>query len=182
MTTRCAGTWARRWPSRLRGLFRGPDSTSGATVAEFALGLPVLFGLMFGVMELGRFGFTHAALYHAAQETTRWAIVNPIDSASGETQAEYEARLSAQAHSELLLISAGNVATVTAAAPESGLNDKTRNISIAISYQYDPMMPYVFSGPIIISTASQAFIAEEDGAGILGAIPCNVAHENCGNQ
>ena len=182
MTKRCAGTWTRRWPSRLRGMFSGPDSTSGATIAEFALGLPVLFGLMFGVMELGRFGFTHAALYHAAQEATRWAIVNPIDLANDETQAQYEARLSAAALSKLTLISAGNVATVTATAPESGLNDKTRNISVAINYQYDPMMPYVFWGPITISAASQAFIAEEDGAGILTAVPCNVAHENCGNE
>ena len=159
--------WVRRCRSSLTTLFREPDSTSGATVAEFALGLPILFGAVFGIIELGRFGYTHAALYHAAQETTRWAIVNPINLAGGETQAEYEARLSAEAQSNLILISAGNVATVTASAPESGQNDKTRNISIAISFQYEPLMPYVISGPIVVTTASQAFIADEDGRGSL---------------
>jgi Flp pilus assembly protein TadG len=90
----------------LAGFFRGPESDSGVTLVEFAIGLPVLFGLVFGIMELGRFGFTHASLYHAAQETTRWAIVNPIDFANGETQAQYEARLSTEANRNLILISA----------------------------------------------------------------------------
>jgi Flp pilus assembly protein TadG len=168
----------------LAGFFRGPESDSGVTLVEFAIGLPVLFGLVFGIMELGRFGFTHASLYHAAQETTRWAIVNPIDFANGETQAQYEARLSTEANRNLILISAGNMATVTASAPESGLNDKTRNISVAINYQYDPMMPFVFWGTINLSVASQAFIAEEDGEGFVSATEesCNVAHENCGGQ
>jgi hypothetical protein len=166
MMKRHARPWTRWTSAKLAGLFHGPQSTGGATVAEFAIGLPILFGLVFGIMELGRFGFTHAGLYYAAQQTTRWALVNPIDAEGGETQAEYESRLQAAAQQRLTLISNGHAATVVATAPESPLNDKTRDISIAITFRYEPMMPFV-PGPIDLSVASMAFIADEDSEGLL---------------
>lgn len=48
----------------------------GQAVAEFALVLPVLLLLLFGVFELGRFIFAYETLNSAVREGVRYAIVH----------------------------------------------------------------------------------------------------------
>ncbi len=62
---------------RLVRFFRGPVSEAGVTAVEFALAASVFLTLLLGVIELGRFSFTQAMLFYAAEEGTRWAVVNP---------------------------------------------------------------------------------------------------------
>jgi Flp pilus assembly protein TadG len=51
----------------------------GATMLEFALILPVLLTVMFGIMESGRLMSTYVALAGAARAGTRYAIVHGSD-------------------------------------------------------------------------------------------------------
>ncbi|HZT51101.1 MAG TPA: TadE/TadG family type IV pilus assembly protein [Stellaceae bacterium] len=56
-----------------------PRAEQGATVAEFALLLPVLATLLFGIGEFGRALWTKALLDHAVNEAARCASVDATD-------------------------------------------------------------------------------------------------------
>lgn len=56
---------------RLRQLRR---SSSGQSLAEFAIVLPLLLTVMFGVFEFGRFYYTRLTLQHAVREAVRFAV------------------------------------------------------------------------------------------------------------
>ena len=50
--------------------------TAGQSLAEFAMVVPVLFLLILGIIEAGRFGFYYHSLNHATGEGARYAIVH----------------------------------------------------------------------------------------------------------
>ena len=56
------------------GRFRRDRRASMAV--EFAFIGPVILGMLFGVIEFGRLAYTQSTLNFAAEETTRFAIVN----------------------------------------------------------------------------------------------------------
>jgi Flp pilus assembly protein TadG len=128
---------------------------------EFAIGLPVFLALLFGVMEGGRAIFTQAVLFYAAEEATRWAIVNGQDTEGGETLVQYEARIETYARDQLILISPDQTSTAAATAPTNPV-DNTRTISVTLTYNYQLLLPYVGSatGPIQMSATSSGFLAE----------------------
>lgn len=64
---------ARRRTARDEGLRR---CTRGATAVEFALVLPVLLVLVFGIIEFGRVLWVQNTLQYAAERGTRFYIVN----------------------------------------------------------------------------------------------------------
>lgn len=57
-----------------RRLWRARD---GAVLVEAALVWPAMFGVLLGVIELGRLSWTHNALTFAVQEAARCARVRP---------------------------------------------------------------------------------------------------------
>ncbi len=59
---------------RARGRWTDPG---GTTAVEFALLAPVLFSLILGAIEFGRFLWTLEALNYAVQEAARCWVVNP---------------------------------------------------------------------------------------------------------
>ena len=56
--------------------------TRGQTMVEFALVLPLLLFIMFGIMELGRLLFIYITTISAAREATRYASAVEVDSGS----------------------------------------------------------------------------------------------------
>jgi Flp pilus assembly protein TadG len=50
-------------------------STAGATAVEFAIAAPILFVLMFAVIEFGRAWWTKNALQYAIERAARYAVV-----------------------------------------------------------------------------------------------------------
>lgn len=59
------------------------SKNTGQTLVEFALILPVLFLLMFAIIEAGRYLFLKNGVTNAAREVARRAVVtNPLDAAS----------------------------------------------------------------------------------------------------
>lgn len=61
-------------------------NSSGQSLVEFALVLPMLLLLFFGIFEFGRFYFTKLTLQHAVREATRFAVTGNvlIDPQSGD--------------------------------------------------------------------------------------------------
>jgi Flp pilus assembly protein TadG len=142
-------------------LLRGPLSQAGSTAVEFALGLPVFLALLFGTMEGGRAIFTQSVLFYAAEEATRWAIVNTQDEAGGETLVQYQNRIETYAKDQLILISPNQTSAAVATAPTNPV-DNTRTISITVNYNFSFMLPYIgaAAGPIQMSATSTGFLAE----------------------
>ena len=60
--------------ARWRGI-RGSASDRGAAAVEFALVVPVLFLLVFGILDYGRFFFDSVSLRQGAREAARQAVV-----------------------------------------------------------------------------------------------------------
>ena len=58
--------------SRMRAFGRG---NSGTTAVEFALVAPLLFLLLFAIMEFGRAWWTKNSLQYAVERATRYAVV-----------------------------------------------------------------------------------------------------------
>jgi Flp pilus assembly protein TadG len=72
----------------LERLFR---DCRGATAVEFALVMPALCTLVFGVMEFGRLAWTQAALNFAVDEAARCASVTPATCGTSSQIATYAA-------------------------------------------------------------------------------------------
>jgi Flp pilus assembly protein TadG len=50
-------------------------NTAGATTVEFALAAPILFLLMFAIIEFGRAWWTKNALQYAVERAVRYAVI-----------------------------------------------------------------------------------------------------------
>lgn len=53
-------------------------NTSGQSLVEFAIVLPLLLLVFLGIFEFGRFYFTKLTLQHAVREATRFAITGNV--------------------------------------------------------------------------------------------------------
>jgi Flp pilus assembly protein TadG len=76
--------------SRSRSRSGGLHSESGVAITEFALVLPLLAVLLFGMIEFGRAINYWIDATHLANEAARWAVVNQNPgSSSGQTLQQY---------------------------------------------------------------------------------------------
>ena len=69
-----------------RGTRKLRRDSSGQSIVEFALVLPLLLLMFFGIFEFGRFYFTKLTLQHAVREATRFAVTGNVltDPETGE--------------------------------------------------------------------------------------------------
>ena len=68
-----------RWKRPRRGILRWfVGSSSGQGLVEFALVLPLVLFLFFGVFEFGRFFFARMTMQHAVAEATRFAVTGNV--------------------------------------------------------------------------------------------------------
>jgi Flp pilus assembly protein TadG len=58
---------------------RTDHAARGSTLAEFALLLPLLFALIFGIIDFGRALYSYHFVSNAARDATRWASVRGRD-------------------------------------------------------------------------------------------------------
>ena len=147
-------------------LFRGPQSESGVTAVEFALSAGIFLSLLLGVVELGRFSFTHAMLYYAAEDGTRWAIVNPpppADATAAE-QNVYEIELKNYIKTKIALAGLIDKEGVDATINPNITNnaDNTRWVDIRVRYVFTFLIPFYGMGPMEIFADSTGFLAEEE--------------------
>jgi Flp pilus assembly protein TadG len=150
----------------LARLFRGPESESGVTAVEFALSAGIFLSLLLGVVELGRFSFTQAMLYYAAEEGTRWAIVNPPPPADAPLaeQNAYEQDLKDLIKSKVALAGLidGNGVDADINPNITNNADNTRWVDIRVRYTFSFLIPFYGMGPVTIDADSTGFLAEEE--------------------
>ena len=109
--------------------------TEGQELMEFAMTLPILALLVFGIFDLGRVVYYYSAMQNSAREGARYGVVNPWDGSS----------VIARTKERTLGISPSEL-NVT-------VNYDCDYVKVSISYTFDPIVPFV--GNIPISTSSQ---------------------------
>lgn len=151
---RGASAWARAAPATLRRLIA---DRRGVSAVEFALIAPVFLAMTMGVIEFGRAAYTQGVISFAAEEATRYAVVN-------YSITEDEIRDLAEAC--LLGIDPSRINAIVAKGPVDPV-DNTRTISVEISYNFEFLLPYLPADVITISGTSQGFLIPPP----LGAAP-----------
>ena len=132
----------------LKALSRLATDCRGVSAVEFALLAPVFMGLVIGVIEFGRVAYTQGVVSFAAEEATRYAVVNYSIS-------ETEVRNLAEAC--LLGIDPDRIDAIIVTGPVDPV-DNTRTISVEVSYNFEFLLPYLPAGTIPIVGRSRGFL------------------------
>ena len=117
---------------------------------EFALISPVFVAFLYGIVEFGRVLFTLGVLYFAAEEATRYSVVNYNATTT---------QIREVAESKFLMI---DPAKITNFSVTSTLNatDQTKLVTIEITYAFEPWVPIGWS-VITLTGNSRSFIIEK---------------------
>ena len=104
---------------------------------EFAITLPILALLVFGIFDLGRVVYYFSAMQNSAREGARYGIVNPwqVNSVINRTK------------ERTLGISPSELGVV--------VNYDCDHVKVSVSYTFDPMIPFVSDIPISTSSHLQ---------------------------
>lgn len=124
------------------------DDCRGVAAVEFALMAPVFLGLVIGVIEFGRAAYTQGVVSFAAEEATRYAVVN-------YSITEEEVRDLTE--DCLLGINRDHINAIVVTGPIDPV-DNTRTISVQVSYDFQFLLPYMPDGVIAISGTSRGFL------------------------
>lgn len=150
----------------------------GQSLTEFALILPVLLLVIFGVLDFGRAIYAYNAVSNAAREGGRTAIVN-------QTQAEIRARAIGQATA--LDIDATSTSCPPAGSSGVCVEFKTATLTascspvtlgcvavITVKYSMTPLTPIIgaFLGPIPITSQTKQAIESVCLTG--GSVTCPI--------
>lgn len=134
-------------------------------MVEFALVAPMLFVLIIGTIEAGRFIFFQELLNHATREGARYAIVHGADSVcpSGppapgtsscdETGENVKARVR-EAALEIVSLGSlelpdpvwtprGDLSTPDPGDPSTGTNDRGEYVTVFVTFTYQPLIDQV---------------------------------------
>lgn len=113
-------------------LLRG---SHGSGLVEFALVLPLLLSLIFGIFEFGRLSFSHLTARHAVAEATRYAVTgrHMTDPSTGEPIARSESiRRVVRSNVGRLAIAD----SIVIDPPDGGGPDEIVTVSVAFTYRY----------------------------------------------
>lgn len=138
----------------LRRLNRFVRCRRGSAMVEFGFLGPLFIVLITGSIEMGRLAYTQAALYFAAQEATRYAVVNE----GVATASQIENFASSQ-----LIGLDQSLAVFTATAPLSNATN-TSLVTVSITYPFNFLIPLPSLEQITLSAESRGFYAFPQGS------------------
>ena len=147
------------------------DRSRGQALVEFALVAPLLFLLILGTIEAGRFIFFHELLSNATREGARFAIVHGADSVcpsgppapgtsacdlTGENvkSAVQDAAMSMAGLGDLFLhdpvwTSRGDLANPSAGDASTGTNDRGEYVTVFVDFTYRPLVSEVVNVSVL---------------------------------
>lgn len=120
----------------------------GSLMVEFAFIAPPLLLFLFGLIEFSRYAYTQSALNFAAEEATRFAVVN-----GGTVTNDKIIEL---AESKMLFLDQ-TLSAVCVLSP-TDTSTQTSTVSVTISYNYDPIIPLVI-GSVTLEGTSEGYIS-----------------------
>lgn len=120
----------------------------GIAAVEFALVAPAFLALFFGIIELGRAAYTQGVVTFAAEEATRYAVVNYNIS---------EQEVIDLTEDCLLGVNRDRINAIVVTGPINPA-DNTRTISVEVSYNFEFLMPFLPEETVTISGNSRGFL------------------------
>ncbi len=134
----------------IRRLLSDRHGSEGATAVEFALITPIFLMFLYGLLEFGRVLFAMAVLFFAAEEASRYSVVNYTATTAEIRQV---------AESKFLMIDVNKISKFEVT---SVLNpvDQTKLVTIDIVYAFEPLVPLIWS-TINLRGHSRGFIVDK---------------------
>lgn len=134
----------------------------GVTAIEFAIVLPVLLMIIFGVINFGVLMYDHAVVTNAAREGARWAAIHSTESFGTSCTNSYSATpvdacqaAYSYAHNRLISFAAVSTIQLTAAKdPEPADFNLGTGQSIKVTYTYTGVGWYFGSTPSTYSSTA----------------------------
>ncbi len=108
----------------------------GNLMIEFALALPILFFLLVGLLDLGRFSLQKSAMLQGAREGAQYGIIAPTETANINTTAQNASGLSGVTASNVVFcecVSGTTVACTTSGSPTTCAGGATLKKYITVS-------------------------------------------------
>ena len=114
--------------------FKGREN--GVAAVEFALILPVLMLILFGILNYGILLYDQAVITNAAREGARWGAINTSAAigCSGTATGNADPCQIANSYTAANLISFGSSVTSTSTASGSGTSGTT--VTVTVSYPF----------------------------------------------
>ena len=134
-------------PRRLRPRWQ---SERGNELVELSLVGPLLFMLVFGIMEVGRAIWIYDTVAHLAREGARYAIVRGGESGRAASTADVDA------HLQSLAAGMTGLAVTTTWTPD---NEPGSVVQVRVDRPFDPIVPLVGLPPITLSSTSRMVIS-----------------------
>jgi hypothetical protein len=125
---------------------RGRRRSRGQALVEFALVAPLLFFLLIGIIEAGRFIYHYEMLNNAARAGVRYAIIHGAESGDptgppdDPTGADVKQAVSDAA---LGLVGVGSLTIPDPiySGPNGPSNKRGSNVDLSVSFTYQPIFP-----------------------------------------
>lgn len=135
--------------------YRLARDEGGAMAVEFAILFPIYMTIVIMVIEFARLAYIQTAVYYAAEQATRFAIVN-FDATTED--------ITAEARSSLVAVDSSNLNAIVVTDPTDPTTG-TKLVSVTVNYTFTPILPVAgfFDGDGIITLEgeSSGFITEQ---------------------
>ena len=122
-------------------------------MVEGAIVMLVFLVMLLGLMDFGRMVWSYTMISNGAREATRYAIVRGQSSghaASADDITNYIKR-------EAVGLDPGAITVNTTWSPD---NNTGSTVQIQVQYAFQPIVPYMPSGPLSFSTTSRMLISQ----------------------
>lgn len=149
-------------------LFKFPSESRGQGMVEFALVIPIVIAMIFGILELGWLLYNNHTVSNATREGARYAMVN-----SGERSAEtaskasvqnvvneYVANLTGSVIVESVAFEEVDRETMDPAAVNAPENSVITVVTVETSYQYEPLVGMITGIGSLTLTSDSTVIAQ----------------------
>lgn len=123
----------------------------GASLLEGALSMTVFLTILFGIMEFGRMVWIYNLVSHGAREATRYAIVRGSSSGRQASVSDIQAIVTARSPG----LETSRITTTVTFSPDQAAGSSAK---VAVTYQFNPVVPFFPGTPLQLSSTSQMVI------------------------
>ncbi len=131
----------------------------GQNILEFALVLPFLAIIVFGVLDLGRIFFATIGLTNAAREGARYLTMNPDDVSNDYgAYSGSEAAVIDEANYSGLTITGSNVVVTCSNGDGDDFCDSGTAATVTVTYDFGLILGWVLPSPITITRSAEMIV------------------------
>ena len=131
----------------------------GNILIEFALALPIIFLLLAGMLDLGRYGLQKSAMLQGAREGAQYGIIAYTDSANINTTAQNATGLTGVTATNSVFCECVSGTAVSCTSTCSGGGSPRRYITVTTTKTFTPMVSSLSFGTFGSWTAPSALSA-----------------------